>query len=660
MANLGGLVDVPFQNKVEFDDLARFAVQDYNQKNGSSLEFEKVLNVKKQIVAGIMYYITFEGTEGGKKKEYEAKIWVKESENFKKVVGFKLVGDDSTKPGGIVNVPNPNSNKFQELARFAVQDYNEKQNTHLEFVENLNVKEQVVAGMMYYITLVATDAGIKKIYEAKIWVKEWEDFKKVVEFKLIGDDNAKPGGIISVPFPNKPEFQKLARFAIQDYNKKEKAHLEFVENLNVKEQVVAGMMYYITLAATDAGKKKIYETKIWVKEWEDFKKVVEFKLVGDNSAKVGGIIDVPNPNNPEFQDLARFAVHDYNKSQNAHLEFVENLNVKKQVVAGMLYYITFAATDAGKKNIYETKILVKEWEDFKKVVEFKVLGDDSAKLGGIINVPFPNSPEFQDLARFAVQDYNNKEKAHLEFVEVLNVKEQVVAGMMYYITLAVTDAGKKKIYEANIWVKEWEHFIKVVEFKLAGDDSVKTGDIVNVPDPNIPPLQDLARFAVQDYNKAQNAHLEYVENLNVKEQLVAGTLYYITLVATDAGKKKIYETKIWVKEWEGFKKVVEFKLVGDDSANPGGITNVPFPNLPEFKDLARFGVQDYNKKENAHLEFVENLNVKEQIVAGIIYYITLVATDAGKKKIYETKILVKGWENFKEVQEFKLVGDATK
>ncbi len=75
----------------------------------------------------------------------------------------------------------------------------------------------------------------------------------------------------------------------------------------------------------------------------------------------------------------------------------------------MLYYITFAATDAGKKNIYETKIWVKEWEDFKKVVEFKLVGDDGAKLGGIINVPFPNSPEFQDLARFAVQDYNNKE-----------------------------------------------------------------------------------------------------------------------------------------------------------------------------------------------------------------------------------------------------------
>ncbi|WMV35655.1 hypothetical protein MTR67_029040 [Solanum verrucosum] len=667
MAIVGGLVDVPFENKVEFDDLARFAVQDYNQKNDSSLEFKKVLNVKQQIVAGIMYYITFEATEGGNKKEYEAKILLRKWEDLKKVVGFKLVGDDSTMPGGIVNVPNPNNTEFQELARFAIQDYNKKQ----------------------------------------------EDFKKVVEFKLVGDDIAKLGGITNVPFPNNPEFQDLARFAIQGYNKKENVHLEFVENLNVKQQVVAGMMYYITLAAIDAGKKKIYETKIWVKEWEDFKKVVEFKLVGDDSAKTGGIINVPNPNSPEFQDLARFAVqdynntqewedfkkvidfklvgndsakilggftevpfpnspefqdltrfaiHQYNKNQNAHLEFVENLNVKKQVVAGMLYYITFAATDGGKKKIYEVKIWVKVWENFKKVVEFKLVGDDSAKSGGIINVPFPNNPEYQDLARFAVQDYNKKEKAHLEFVENLNVKEQVVAGMMYYITLvAIDDAGKKKIYEAKIWVKEWENFKKVIEFKLfIGDDVPILGGIINVQGINSLVFQDLARFAVQDHNKKEKAHLEFVEVLNVKEQVVAGMMYYITLAATDAGKKKIYEAKIWVKEWEDFKKVVEFKLVGDDIAKLGGITDVPFPNNPEFRDLARFAVQDYNKKENAHLEFVEVLNVKEQVVAGMMYYITLVATDDGYKKIYKTKIWVKEWENFKEVQEFKQIVYATK
>ncbi|KAK6787925.1 hypothetical protein RDI58_016450 [Solanum bulbocastanum] len=660
MAIVGGLVDVPFENKVEFDDLARFAVQDYNQKNDSSLEFKKVLNVKQQIVAGIIYYIKFEATEGGKKKEYEAKILMRKWEDLKKVVGFKLVGDDSTKPGGIVNVSNPNKTEFKDLACFAIQDYNKKQNAHLEFVENLNVKEQVVAGIMYYITLAATDAGKKKIYEAKIWVKEWEDFKKVVEFKLIGDDNAKIGGIISVPFPNSPEFKDLARFAIQDYNKKENAHLEFVENLNVKEQVVAGMMYYITLAAIDAGKKNIYETKIWVKEWEDFKKVVEFKLVGDDDAKTGGIINVPNPNSPEFQDLACFAVQDYNNTQNAHLEFVENLNVKEQLVSGMMYYITLVAIDAGNKKEYEAKIWVKEWEDFKKVIDFKLVGNDSAKIpGGITEVPFPNNPEFQDLTCFAIHQYNKNQNAHLEFVENLNVKEQVVAGMLYYITFVATDGGKKKIYEAKIWVKVWENFKKVVEFKLVGDDSAMPGGIINVPFPNCPEFQDLAHFAVQDYNKKEKAHLEFVENLNVKEQVVAGMMYYITLVATDdVGKKKIYEAKIWVKGWEDFKKVIEFKLfIGDDVPILGGIVNVQGVNSLVFQDLARFAVQDHNKKEKAHLEFVEVLNVKEQVVAGMMYYITLAATDAGKKKIYEAKIWVKEWEDFKTVVEFKLVGD---
>ncbi|KAK4719724.1 hypothetical protein R3W88_018062 [Solanum pinnatisectum] len=227
------------------------------------------------------------------------------------------------------------------------------------------------------------------------------------------------------------------------------------------------MMYYITLVATDdAGKKKIYEAKIWVKEWEDFKKVIEFKLfIGDDVPILGGIINVQGINSLVFQDLARFAVQDHNKKEKAHLEFVEVLNVKEQVVAGMMYYITLAATDAGKKKIYEAKIWVKEWEDFKKVVEFKLVGDDSAKTGGIIIIPFPISFEFQDLARFAVQDYNKKENAHLEFVEVLNVKEQVVAGMMYYITLVATDAGYKKIYKTKIWVKEWENFKEVQEFK---------------------------------------------------------------------------------------------------------------------------------------------------------------------------------------------------
>lgn len=61
----------------------------------------------------------------------------------------------------------------------------------------------------------------------------------------------------------------------------------------------------------------------------------------------------------------------------------------------------------------------------------------------------------------------------------------------------------------------------------------------------------------------QNALLEFVKVVKTKQQVVSGTVYYITLEAIDGGQKKVYETKVWVKPWENFKEVQEFKLVGD-------------------------------------------------------------------------------------------------
>ncbi|MQL25257.1 hypothetical protein EI011_24530, partial [Escherichia coli] len=89
----------------------------------------------------------------------------------------------------------------------------------------------------------------------------------------------------------------------------------------------------------------------------------------------------------------------------------------------------------------------------------------------------------------------------------------------------------------------------------------------------------------------------------------------------------------------------------------GGISVVEgSENSLEIQNLARFAVQEHNKKENAVLEFVKVVSAKKQVVSGTLYYITLEATDGGKKKVYETKIWEKPWLNFKEVQEFKLIG----
>uniref|UniRef100_A0A803L3Z0 Cysteine proteinase inhibitor n=1 Tax=Chenopodium quinoa TaxID=63459 RepID=A0A803L3Z0_CHEQI len=71
-------------------------------------------------------------------------------------------------------------------------------------------------------------------------------------------------------------------------------------------------------------------------------------------------------------------------------------------------------------------------------------------------------------------------------------------------------------------------------------------------------IETLAKFA--------NALLEFQRVINTKEQVVAGTLYYITLEATDNDKKKVYEAKVWVKPWLNFKELQDFKYVGDADA----------------------------------------------------------------------------------------------
>lgn len=80
-----------------------------------------------------------------------------------------------------------------------------------------------------------------------------------------------------------------------------------------------------------------------------------------------------------------------------------------------------------------------------------------------------NSLIVDELAQFAVNEHNNKANALLEFHRVVNTKEQVVSGTMYYITLEAKDGDKMKVYEAKVWVKPWMNFKEVQEFKYVGD-----------------------------------------------------------------------------------------------------------------------------------------------------------------------------------------------
>lgn len=57
----------------------------------------------------------------------------------------------------------------------------------------------------------------------------------------------------------------------------------------------------------------------------------------------------------------------------------------------------------------------------------------------------------------------------------------------------------------------------------------------------------------------QNKVLEFKKIVKAREQVVAGTMYHLTLEANEGAQTKNFEAKVWVKPWMNFKQLQEFK-----------------------------------------------------------------------------------------------------
>ncbi|XP_038719057.1 cysteine proteinase inhibitor 6-like isoform X2 [Tripterygium wilfordii] len=170
-----------------------------------------------------------------------------------------------------------------------------------------------------------------------------------------------------------------------------------------------------------------------------------------------------------------------------------------------------------------------------------------------------NSAEIESLARFAVQEFNKKENALLEFARVLKAKEQVVAGKMYHLTLEAMDAGKKKIYEAKVWVKPWINFKQLQEFKHAeGGPSFTTSDLgvkqgwqaVSTSDPEV---QDAANHAVKSIQQRSNSLSPYqlLEIILAKAKVIEDYARYDLLLKLRRGiKEEKFKVEV-IKNMEG-------------------------------------------------------------------------------------------------------------
>lgn len=60
-----------------------------------------------------------------------------------------------------------------------------------------------MVGRLHHLTVEAIDAGQKELYEAKVWVKPWSNFKELQEYKHADDAHASPSSTTSDLVVNK-------------------------------------------------------------------------------------------------------------------------------------------------------------------------------------------------------------------------------------------------------------------------------------------------------------------------------------------------------------------------------------------------------------------------------------------------------------------------
>ncbi|KAK9089815.1 hypothetical protein Scep_028897 [Stephania cephalantha] len=97
---------------------------------------------------------------------------------------------------------------------------------------------------------------------------------------LVIVDGARLGGWAPAN-PENPHVVEIGKFAVDAHNKEAKTDLKFDRVVKAETQVVSGVNYRITLAATTGGgaAAKNYEAVVWEKAWEKFISLTSFRPV---------------------------------------------------------------------------------------------------------------------------------------------------------------------------------------------------------------------------------------------------------------------------------------------------------------------------------------------------------------------------------------------
>ncbi|RRT59205.1 hypothetical protein B296_00014443 [Ensete ventricosum] len=181
--------------------------------------------------------------------------------------------------GGWTAIEDLKDPHVREIAEFAVSEHNMLEKTNLTLRKVEGGESQVVAGMNYRLVLEVRDgSGASARYEAVVWEKTWEHFRKLTSYRKLV---LAVGGWTPIKNISDPDVGEIAEFAVAEHNHEAATNLTLCKVVKGETQVVAGINYKLVLEAKDGGVGVVseYEAVVWEKAWEHLRKLTSFELL---------------------------------------------------------------------------------------------------------------------------------------------------------------------------------------------------------------------------------------------------------------------------------------------------------------------------------------------------------------------------------------------
>ncbi|KGN45922.1 cysteine proteinase inhibitor B [Cucumis sativus] len=73
-------------------------------------------------------------------------------------------------------------------------------------------------------------------------------------------------------------------------------------------------------------------------------------------------------------------------------------------------------------------------------------------------------------------------------------------------------------------------------------------------------VQRLGRFSVEEYNRRMGGggEVKFTAVVAAERQVVSGTKYYLRILGTQNGERKVFDSVVIVKPWIGSKRLLDF------------------------------------------------------------------------------------------------------